>query len=85
MLSSGNSYPKLRENDFAFVDVCEVILRYYKAESERFRPVDRMVAHTGYLIFARPILIDRQGEESSELEEEILHTFDERNEGDHGV
>lgn len=75
----------LRQNDFAFVDVCEVILRYYKAESERFRPVDRMVAHTGYLIFARPILIDRQGEESSELEEEILHTFDERNEGDHGV
>lgn len=49
----------LREHDFAFIDVCEVILRYYKAEPERFRPVDRMVAHTGYLIFARPVLIDR--------------------------
>jgi tRNA (adenine57-N1/adenine58-N1)-methyltransferase catalytic subunit len=44
------------QNDFAFVDVCEIILRYYKAVSERFRPTDRMVAHTGYLAFARPML-----------------------------
>ena len=36
-----------------------LMLRYYKAEPERFRPVDRMIAHTGYLIFARPILVDR--------------------------
>ncbi len=46
----------LRHNQFAFIDVCEVLLRYYKPEPERFRPVDRMVAHTGFLIFARPIL-----------------------------
>ncbi|GIV66532.1 MAG: tRNA (adenine-N1)-methyltransferase [Chloroflexota bacterium] len=48
----------LRQFDFAFVDVCEVLLRYYKPEPERFRPVDRMVAHTGFLIFARPVLIE---------------------------
>ncbi len=55
----------LRQHDFGFVDVCELILRYYKAEPERFRPVDRMVAHTGYLIFARPVLIDHTDEAAS--------------------
>lgn len=46
----------LKQNQFAFIDVCEILLRYYKAEPERFRPVDRMVAHTGFLIFARPVI-----------------------------
>jgi len=46
----------LHRHDFGFVDVCEIILRYYKSSSERLRPTDRMIAHTGYLIFARPIL-----------------------------
>ncbi len=50
----------LRQNDFAFFEVCEVLLRYYRPEPERLRPVDRMVAHTGFLIFARPVLIDPQ-------------------------
>jgi len=66
----------LHQHDFAFVDVCELILRYYKAEAERFRPVDRMVAHTGYLIFARPVLIDRGGGGSNELDEEEKHNPD---------
>jgi len=43
-------------NGFAFVDVCEIMLRYYKPVADRLRPVDRMVAHTGYLIFARALL-----------------------------
>lgn len=42
--------------NYAFVDVCEILLRYFKPVSERFRPTDRMVAHTGYLAFARPML-----------------------------
>jgi tRNA (adenine57-N1/adenine58-N1)-methyltransferase len=46
----------LYHNDFAFVDVCEIILRYYKPVPERFRPTDRMIAHTGYLVFSRPML-----------------------------
>jgi tRNA (adenine57-N1/adenine58-N1)-methyltransferase len=45
----------LRRNDFSFVDVCEILLRFYKPEEDRFRPTDRMVAHTGFLIFARSI------------------------------
>lgn len=45
----------LRQNHFAFIEVCEILLRYYKAEPSRIRPTDRMVAHTGFLIFARRI------------------------------
>jgi tRNA (adenine57-N1/adenine58-N1)-methyltransferase catalytic subunit len=48
--------PELRRNLFSFIEVVETSIRYYKPEPERFRPVDRMVAHTGYLIFARPFL-----------------------------
>jgi tRNA (adenine57-N1/adenine58-N1)-methyltransferase catalytic subunit len=45
----------LRRQKFAFIEVCEVLLRYYKPEPSRLRPTDRMVAHTGFLIFARRI------------------------------
>lgn len=52
----------LRQEKFAFVDVLEIAMRFYKAEPERFRPVDRMVAHTGFLIFARPVVFaDAEG------------------------
>jgi len=46
----------LRANGFAFIETVETMLRYYKCEPGRFRPVDRMVAHTGYLVFARPLV-----------------------------
>mgnify|MGYP001048892005 CR=1 FL=1 len=46
----------LRANDFAFVEVCEILLRFYKPDWERLRPTDRMVAHTGYLVFARSVM-----------------------------
>jgi tRNA (adenine57-N1/adenine58-N1)-methyltransferase len=45
----------LRRNRFAFLEMCEVLLRYYKPEPTRLRPADRMVAHTGFLIFGRRI------------------------------
>jgi tRNA (adenine57-N1/adenine58-N1)-methyltransferase len=58
----------LRQNRFAFLEVCEILLRYYQAEPSRLRPTDRMVAHTGFLIFARRIEPgeDLQGKELSE-------------------
>ncbi|HNR46230.1 MAG TPA: tRNA (adenine-N1)-methyltransferase [Anaerolineaceae bacterium] len=59
----------LRQNDFAFIEVCEILLRYYKAEPTRLRPTDRMVAHTGYLIFARPVIIDRSVDSGTLLAE----------------
>lgn len=46
----------LERDEFEFVEVSELSLRYYKPVPERLRPTDRMVAHTGYLIFARPVL-----------------------------
>ncbi len=48
----------LRQNDFAFIDVCDISQRYYKPEPTRFRPTDRMISHTGYLVFARSVSID---------------------------
>ena len=48
----------LREHRFAFIDVCEVLLRFYRADPDRFRPTDRMIAHTGFLIFARPVIVE---------------------------
>jgi tRNA (adenine57-N1/adenine58-N1)-methyltransferase len=45
----------LRKQKFAFIEVCEILLRYYKPEPARIRPTDRMVAHTGFLLFARRI------------------------------
>jgi tRNA (adenine57-N1/adenine58-N1)-methyltransferase len=45
----------LQRDGYEFVEVCEILLRYYKTVPERLRPVDRMVAHTGFLIFGRPV------------------------------
>lgn len=48
--------PVLHQNYFSFTEVCEILLRYYKPVYDKLRPTDRMVAHTGYLIFSRPII-----------------------------
>lgn len=42
--------------NFDFIEVDELLLRTYKVVPDRLRPEDRMVAHTGYLVFARPML-----------------------------
>jgi tRNA (adenine57-N1/adenine58-N1)-methyltransferase len=45
----------LKKHNFDFLEVTEIFHRYYKTSATRLRPVDRMVAHTGYLIFARRV------------------------------
>jgi len=45
----------LERGPFGLLEVEELLLRPYKAVSSRVRPADRMVAHTGYLIFARKV------------------------------
>jgi tRNA (adenine57-N1/adenine58-N1)-methyltransferase len=45
----------MEKKGFGMINVCETLLRFYKTVPNRMRPLDRMVAHTGYLIFARPI------------------------------
>lgn len=44
---------KSLEGKFESVEVKEILVRDYKTVPERLRPTDRMVAHTGYLIFGR--------------------------------
>ena len=60
ILPTTNQVTKAIENlhiqDFAFIEVCEILLRFYKPDWERLRPTDRMVAHTGYLVFARSVM-----------------------------
>ncbi len=66
----------LRKTQFAFVEVCELLLRYYKTNPSRIRPADRMVAHTGFLIFARKMIpsADPRGER---LAKEVIGIEDE--------
>ena len=58
---------ELNRSQFAFIEVCEIIMRYFKPEPDRLRPTDRMVAHTGYLIFARPVIIPEENQASTDL------------------
>jgi tRNA (adenine57-N1/adenine58-N1)-methyltransferase len=52
----------LEAHGFADIAVEELLLRPYKPTPDRFRPDDTLIAHTGYLVFARCIAA---GEESS--------------------
>lgn len=47
---------KVLKDYFADIEVLEILQRYYKIVPERVRPEDRMVAHTGYLIFGRKFI-----------------------------
>jgi tRNA (adenine57-N1/adenine58-N1)-methyltransferase len=40
---------------FGSIEIEEILVRPYKPVPARLRPADRMVAHTGYLIFARKV------------------------------
>jgi len=57
--------------DFVFTEVCEIMLRFYKPVSERLRPTDRMVAHTGYLVFARSAILAKPSSEMDERKNDI--------------
>lgn len=59
----------LDAHGFAFQEVCEILLRFYKVVPQRLRPTDRMVAHTGYLVFARPVLSPPPVEEDEDHDE----------------
>ncbi|HET7376626.1 MAG TPA: methyltransferase domain-containing protein, partial [Anaerolineae bacterium] len=62
----------LEHQPFGMIEVEELMLRSYKTVGERFRPLDRMIGHTGYLLFARKI--DRVREEPKIDEEFTLET-----------
>ncbi len=65
---------KLYEYPFIDIEVWESLMRQYKPYPNRLRPVDRMVAHTTFLVFARKVnkFIKQQvdsGNEASENQE----------------
>ena len=43
----------MEKKGFLAIEVLEILIRKYKPIPERLRPQDRMVAHTGYLVFSR--------------------------------
>lgn len=47
------------ETGYGDTEVLEILIRKYKTVSERVRPTDRMIAHTGYLVFTRKLEEDR--------------------------
>jgi len=53
----------LQQPAFGYTEVEELILRPYKPVPGRLRPFDRIIAHTGYLVFARAL----RGEFNTEL------------------
>jgi tRNA (adenine57-N1/adenine58-N1)-methyltransferase len=46
---------KALEEGFGDTEVLEILIRKYKTVAERVRPTDRMIAHTGYLVFTRKL------------------------------
>lgn len=50
---------------FDFVEIEELMLRPFKPVADRLRPFDRIVGHTGYLIFARATLPIEDGGDAS--------------------
>jgi tRNA (adenine57-N1/adenine58-N1)-methyltransferase len=47
----------LENTGFADIEVEELLLRRYKVVPERLRPDDTMVGHTGYMVFARKLIV----------------------------
>ncbi len=59
-----------RLDGWAEIEVIEIFERNYKVNAERLRPFDRMIAHTGYLVFARAVARALKGAENENGEEE---------------
>lgn len=57
---------ELKLANFAMIEVSEILQRFYKTDWARLRPVDRMIGHTGFLIFGRKV--DRLAAEDSDDE-----------------
>ncbi len=47
---------QLQQLPFTQTEVVELFIRFYKTNPQRLRPEDRMVGHTGFLIFSRKYL-----------------------------
>ena len=52
----------LKQNSFENIEVSEILHRYYKPSATRLRPSDKMVGHTGFLIFTRKFALYSESE-----------------------
>jgi tRNA (adenine57-N1/adenine58-N1)-methyltransferase len=52
-----NLVAALEGADFGLIEVEELLLRSYRTASSRLRPEDRLTPHTGYLAFARKLVL----------------------------
>jgi len=76
---------KMYELPFIDVEVWESLMRQYKPYPNRLRPVDRMVAHTTFLVFARKVNAFIHKEEtkqdiSPETNENVIKNHDSNSE-----
>jgi tRNA (adenine57-N1/adenine58-N1)-methyltransferase catalytic subunit len=64
---------------FGNIEVLEIFIRKYKTVAERVRPSDRMIAHTGYLLFGRKLTGGKPqaGDEGNDSEESMLFESEE--------
>ena len=60
-----------RLGNWADIEVVEILMRHYKPNADRLRPEDRMIAHTGYLLFARTIAKETIDAPSAKIESEV--------------
>ncbi len=60
----------MRAFGLSYVRICEILLREIKPNPGRVRPEDRMVAHTGYLLFGHRVLGGVHPTEEVEAQEE---------------
>jgi tRNA (adenine57-N1/adenine58-N1)-methyltransferase len=65
---------------FGLIEVEELMLRGYKVVPQRLRPLDRMIGHTGYLLFARKF--ERAIIEEKSVNEELTSEANEDNSED---
>lgn len=49
---------------YGFIEAEELVLRSYKVTPARVRPDERVVGHTGFLIFARAVIHESRGDEA---------------------
>jgi tRNA (adenine57-N1/adenine58-N1)-methyltransferase len=67
---------------FGHVEIEEILVRPYKPVPDRLRPADRMIAHTGYLIFARKV--SREVSQADYWADRRRRRYEEMHSGDPG-
>ena len=55
----------LKQHSFESIEVSEILHRYYKPSATRLRPSDKMVGHTGFLIFTRKYALFSESEQQT--------------------